>query len=314
MKQFTRIVTDDTMMELVQHGNNAFPFQYYYEDIEKFENRRIDWHWHHELEFVTVTSGTVFCAIGSKTLKLCEGDGIFVNSGVIHHYTCAEKGVIANILFSPYFIAPADTHIFQAYIEPITATACSHIVFHAQVPWQQSILSALDTIYALCHRQPPAWELDTQALLSKIWTELYKHREALHTIESAGITQLTQARLHHMTAFMSQSYSCKLTLQQIAQAAGISESEALRCFKQGMQTTPIHYLCQLRLRHARSLLLTTSHTITEIAARVGFESVGYFDRCYRRAYGITPTQQRKQALNFTASAPIDNINEHEGEL
>lgn len=59
----TSIITDENFHESISHGNQSFPFSYYYEDIWSFDFHCIDWHWHHEVEFVTVLSGTAFCLI-----------------------------------------------------------------------------------------------------------------------------------------------------------------------------------------------------------------------------------------------------------
>ena len=47
-----KITTDETLRETIQHGNNRYPFAYYPDNIWKFDFHRIDWHWHHELEFL----------------------------------------------------------------------------------------------------------------------------------------------------------------------------------------------------------------------------------------------------------------------
>jgi|GEM_PF-3242973 len=57
--QSTKILTDESMMELVSHGSSTFPFQYYYEDVGKFDNKCIDWHWHREFELVSVTEAVL---------------------------------------------------------------------------------------------------------------------------------------------------------------------------------------------------------------------------------------------------------------
>ena len=53
--------TDDTLRETVVHGNQAYPFAYYPENIWEFDFHRIDWHWHHELEFLLVDKGMAIC-------------------------------------------------------------------------------------------------------------------------------------------------------------------------------------------------------------------------------------------------------------
>ena len=48
---FYKITTDETLRETVQHGSDHYPFAYYPENIWEFDFHRVDWHWHHELEF-----------------------------------------------------------------------------------------------------------------------------------------------------------------------------------------------------------------------------------------------------------------------
>ncbi len=60
-----KITTDETLRETIQHGNNRYPFAYYPDNIWKFDFHRIDWHWHHELEFLYIAEGTALCLIGT---------------------------------------------------------------------------------------------------------------------------------------------------------------------------------------------------------------------------------------------------------
>ena len=62
--EYLCIATDDTLRETLPHGNSSYPFAYYLENIWQFDFHCIDWHWHHELEFVSVTEGTALCYVG----------------------------------------------------------------------------------------------------------------------------------------------------------------------------------------------------------------------------------------------------------
>lgn len=81
-----KITTDETLRETIQHGNNRYPFAYYPDNIWKFDFHRIDWHWHHELEFLYTAEGTALCLIGTSKIELHKGCGIFINSGVLHRF------------------------------------------------------------------------------------------------------------------------------------------------------------------------------------------------------------------------------------
>ena len=49
---------------------------------------------------------------------------------------------------------------------------------------------------------------------------------------------------------------------------------------------------RLRLQQGRTLLVTTDKTISEIAYETGFSTPAYFTKCYRDAYGETPSEVR----------------------
>ena len=103
--------TDDTLRETVVHGNQAYPFAYYPENIWEFDFHRIDWHWHHELEFLLVDKGMAICFAGDNRIELSEGSGIFINSGTLHRYEAKSSAFCPNIVFDATLLAPEDTLI-----------------------------------------------------------------------------------------------------------------------------------------------------------------------------------------------------------
>lgn len=123
---------------------------------------------------------------------------------------------------------------------------------------------------------------------------LAEHRAEMISDRQTGFTMQAQVRLQQMVQFIDREYAGSITLQEIADAACISKSEALRCFRVGMHCAPIQYVVAVRLERARSLLLTTLEPVTEIAFQVGFDNCSYFDRAFKKKYGMTPGQMRRQ--------------------
>lgn len=98
-KQY-HIATDDTLRETILHGSGNYSFAYYWENVWQFDFHRIDWHWHHDLEFVTVTEGNLRCFLGEDTIELSNGFGLFINSGVLHRFEAVcEETILPNIVF-----------------------------------------------------------------------------------------------------------------------------------------------------------------------------------------------------------------------
>lgn len=88
----------------------------------------------------------------------------------------------------------------------------------------------------------------------------------------------------------------KYTSQELSHMANIAETTFRRLFKQQTGKTPIEFLCDIRLTTAaRKLLVSNSHVST-IAYEVGFEDPNYFVRVFKKAFGMTPNQYRKTAI------------------
>ena len=290
--QSTKLLTDESMMELVSHGLTGFPFQYYYEDVGKFDNRCIDWHWHKEFELVYVSAGMVHSSIGNIHSILEPGDGVFINSGAMHRFSSTGTALIPNVLFAADFIAPEGSSIYEKFILPFLFSGISHIILRNRITWQNDLLSMISDLFQVCENPTSTWELKAHALVCQIWSVLYEHKEEFATMENAGVNRISQARFKRMTGFIEQNYEKRLTLEDIAQSVGVSKREALRCFQCSVPLSPIEYLNKYRLKQAKTLLLHTDRTITDIAESTGFESTSYFDRLYKREYHITPGRHR----------------------
>lgn len=290
--QIFEVITDETLRETKPHGTAAFPFEYYYDNIKEFRKEHIEWHWHNELEFVMVETGPVDCLVGNERIRMEEGEGIFVNSGVIHRYESPGEGGMPNILFSPEFIAPKNSLIHEKYVKPIITSEYSYTPLLRRNAWQRRILDILVETFAAANGQCSMRELNIHTLVLSLWSELYLNIQPDISSKISGGGILMQSRLQLMLQFIFDHYTEKITLQDISDAAGISKSEALRCFHSGVQTTPVNYLIEYRLGRALKLLETTHDTISDIALTVGFDNAGYFNRMFKKAFGRTPSEFR----------------------
>ena len=85
----------------------------------------------------------------------------------------------------------------------------------------------------------------------------------------------------------------KITIEDIANEVGLSQSHFMKYFKQYTGQSFVNYLNDYRLSRAGGFLRTTGDTVTEIAGRCGFDNLSYFNRLFRRKYGMTPKEYRE---------------------
>lgn len=84
-----------------------------------------------------------------------------------------------------------------------------------------------------------------------------------------------------------------LQIAEIASQMGLGQSQLLRKIKALTNYTPVELIRSLRLQKAKTLLLSSEKTVSEIAFAVGFSSLAYFSKCYREEFGVSPTDFRE---------------------
>lgn len=92
--------------------------------------------------------------------------------------------------------------------------------------------------------------------------------------------------------FKAEMGNSDLNVDKIASMMGLERSQFYRKIKALTNYAPVELMRRLRLQHGRTLLTTTDKTISEIAYETGFSTPAYFTKCYRDAYGETPTEVR----------------------
>jgi len=284
---------DETLHELNLHGTAQFPFQCFYSYYGGREDDCFPGHWHQEVEMIAVDSGEARCLIGNERIVLHKGQGLFIPPCVIHGYETPNRLVMPTLLFKPELIAPEGSALHTKYVEPLLLANLSHAVLNPESPWQADLIDAIRTLSELAPSGSPTLELEVHTLVCGLWTTLFHHQGEIKSMGKTDNATLVQARLRKMITHIEENFSYKLRLEDIARAASVSVSEALRCFREGVHTTPIDYLNQYRLKYARARLTSTSLTITEIASECGFSSAAYFDRMFQRSFAVHPTAYRR---------------------
>ncbi len=89
-------------------------------------------------------------------------------------------------------------------------------------------------------------------------------------------------------------YAQRLTVADMARAAGLSPSYFSTAFKRAFGESPHQYLLTRRLERAAALLRVTDWSVADVCFAVGAGSVGSFTASFGRVYGCSPTAYRRQ--------------------
>ena len=111
----------------------------------------------------------------------------------------------------------------------------------------------------------------------------------VHYVKIGG---MGSPRLTNMMTYIEEHLTDRITLQDVADAVGLSRNYACRVFKDELGITMNEFIVQERVEEARRLLTDDNLQISEIAERLQFCSQSYFTQCFRKLTGKTPNEYR----------------------
>jgi AraC-like DNA-binding protein len=101
-------------------------------------------------------------------------------------------------------------------------------------------------------------------------------------------------RLAPVLTYIQENLGQSLSREELANKIHLSPSRFFVLFKEALGISPSDYIQNLRLQQAQRLLMNSLLGIGEIAARCGYPDAFHFSRLFRKRFGISPIQYRKQ--------------------
>jgi AraC-like DNA-binding protein len=130
-------------------------------------------------------------------------------------------------------------------------------------------------------------------LLRALYHQLYNDdaittsRDMAHRLKGRDRIDMTR-----IDQFIDVHLAHPITVDALAELCALSPGHFHSCFRQVCRQTPLHYVQQRRLAHARSLILDTHLPLASVADLVGFRDQGSLSRAFRRQFGLSPSQAR----------------------
>lgn len=282
-------------LEEIEGITSEYPYVMHHTNLAE---TRIPWHWHEELEFCYVKSGTVKLTTTSGSFLFQPGEAYFINTNILctmEPLSYQEDAFIDSHLFHSVFLSGHFHSIFETkYMEPVLKNKkLEFLAIRGENQRQKDILYKLRQAAALQNHTNT--EFQTRNLFSEIWLLLLE--EALASEKnSVPVKLINQERIQTMLSFIQSNFADKISLEDIAASVSIGKREALRCFQNSIHQTPFEYLLAYRIEIAEKLLKTTNHSIVEIALQSGFNNEAYFCKVFKKMTGMTPGTYRKKHL------------------
>ena len=108
---------------------------------------------------------------------------------------------------------------------------------------------------------------------------------------------------NRVAGYVREHIGSRLKASELAKLVDLSGSHFNRAFKVSFRETPTAYIMGQRMRLARDKMLTTGHSLSQVALECGLCDQAHFSRMFRRIVGLSPLTWRRQfAADVNAEA------------
>jgi len=154
--------------------------------------------------------------------------------------------------------------------------------------------TAIDAAYRL--RRALLAQRDTDELQCERWVHILSERTAAVLFDPSPLRAaagwMTPRRLRLVDELIEARLETKVTVQQIADALGLSAGFFSRAFRSAVGKSPHDHIIDCRISRARALLANAALDLGAIALASGFASHAHMTATFRKRLGVTPGELR----------------------
>lgn len=237
--------------------------------------------------FCLILQGRKETSIGNQTADVGPGDALLVS----HHLPVLSRITAASPL-EPYLavIVTLDLALIRSLYEQVADVSLNDAGASSLAPCQAdaALLEPLGRYLDLMDKP-----LDARVLGPGILREL--HYRLLLSPAGGMLRSLLAAdshasRIARAIQVLRQEFRRPMSVPELANLAGMSETSFHQHFKAVTGTTPLQYQKDLRLIAARKSLIEQGQNVSAAAFGVGYESPTHFSRDYSRKFGLPPSK------------------------
>lgn len=252
------------------------------------------WHYHPEFELTYISNSQGVRYVGNNIENFYENDLVLLGSNLPHCWINSgdqEEPSRAVVVYLKSDLVKWLSDDQFSGINALFGKSNQGIKFNSSVA-----LKVKSKLYNLLNGDP----FEKYIILLQILQELSVTSE-FHLLSQQGFSyELNSAnneRINAVYDFVKKNYHKKITLADVATHVNMSEEYFSRFFSKSLMKSFFTFLNEYRINRACKLLIETGKQISEICYLVGFESIPFFYRQFKKIKSCPPQSYRLQYLN-----------------
>ncbi len=251
------------------------------------EGMACDLHYHDDIELLPVFAGEFIANVDGRDLIANAGEVIFINAGVPHWTRRRVGGVVTGLIqFKENdFLNHEITKIIKYSARFKNLSNESAVVIK-----DRDFFAIVKEILTEVTEKKPAYDIYVRAGIYRVLGHLYRHGVLADSEEMYNNKEVQ--KILPILSYINKNYGEDITLIDMSGMLGFDPSYFCRLFKSATGATFTEYLNFVRICRAEKLLSRTSKSVLEISEEVGFSSVSYFNRIFKRFKNCPPGTYR----------------------
>ena len=276
------------------HVELKFPYNTYLCSIP-LDFSGVPLHWHDEMEIIYVKKGSGQVTVDFSEYHVSAPCIVLILPGQLHSIEQYKDDSMEyeNIIFSLSMLMLGNIdYAKDDFITPlILGKLTVPTLFTPVYPYYEDVIAPIDACDEICKTMPQGYQL---YIKSKLYEFFYILDNRCRNLSRPIKSRKTLDKMKLVLKHVENNYAEKISVSDIAQIAGFSESHFMKFFKQHLHTTFTSYLNSYRLTIAARLLLTEDDSILSISERTGFNNLSYFNRLFKKEYQMSPREYRNR--------------------
>jgi AraC-like DNA-binding protein len=256
------------------------------------------WHYHPELELTLIRKGTGTRLVGDSVQHFRENDLTLVGINLPHLWRSDERYFRGE----PGLFSEATVIHFREDLwgEPLMALPEMKIIRELLDKARRGLKITGYTQAAVSRQMDQLLTLSGPDRLITLLSILNRIASSEETEMLSGVQlgnnyqEVDAERINQIYHYTLNHFARTITLEEIAALANISPYSFCRYFKSKTRKTFFQFLNEIRIGHARKLLIEDKLSVSQIALESGFPNLAHFNRKFKEMTQLTPVKYRQQ--------------------
>ena len=274
--------------------------------VRSSDYQTVENHYHYYYELYYVRHGKIKIYVNNSLYTLQSGDFIMIPPFEIHYVHYLAQSTRLNIYFKYDDLCDGGVPFTDGLMEKYLRI----VVIHVPRTYREIIHSLLDSMVS----EENVDDSSTRIMLSLQLRQLLLCFSRYCIFHTESETKSRDEDILSAVRYINENFSSPITLDQLASMSGLSPSYFSKKFRATTGSGMKEYLNYVRLSHASTELISTNHSIMDVAINSGFSDSNYFKDAFKKMFGMSPRAFRNSRSGTNPQEKTESIDSIDGLL